>query len=142
MSVALALDLPSGPALRRVRKEDVVQPAFGKRDAYSVCMACWVDFMRTDDRDLSAAGMKLTGGGEDARDIHERQRAADLKVGEAVNAMVESLSMRDRWAIYKSQGISNVWRFPNADFATVLSEARVDLEKKLRTNVATRLYFA
>jgi hypothetical protein len=77
-------------------------------------MACWVDYMRADDRDLGAAGMKLSGEGVDEGDVHERQRAADPKVGETVTAMVDSLQMRDRWAIYKSQGISSTWRFPNA----------------------------
>lgn len=128
--------------LRRVRKVKPVAPAFDQPDPYALCMACWVDYMRTDDRDLGANGMKLTGDGVRELDVHDQQRAADLRIGEAVNAMVDSLCMRDRWAIYRSQGISSAWRFPNADYVTVLTEARDELEKKLRNNVATRLFFS
>jgi len=73
--------------------------------------------------------------------VHDAQRAADLKIGEAVGAMVDSLVMLHRWAIYKSQGIATAWRFPNADFGATLAAARDELEQKLRKNVATRLYF-
>ena len=132
----------AGSNLRRAPKATAVQSTINKPDPYAACMACWSDYMRADDRDLGAAGMKLAGEGIDERDVHERQRAADLKVGEAVNAMVDSLQMRDRWAIYKSQGISSAWRFPNARYEDVLVDARDELEKKLRNNVATRLYFA
>jgi hypothetical protein len=119
----------------------VAKSVFNKLDPYALLLACWVDFMRADDRDLGAAGMKLTGEGVYERDVHERQRAADLTVGEAVNAMVDSLAMRDRWAIYKSQGIALAWRFPNTRYEDVLMAARNELEKKLRNNLVTRLYW-
>lgn len=143
MSLAATLDLPAAvPTLRRVRKEEVAAPAFGNPDPYAMLMACWSDYMRTDDRDLGAGRMRLAGEGADARDVHEQQRAADIKIGEAVGAMVDSLTIQHRWAIYKSHRISTMWRFANADYETVLSEARDELENKLRKNVATRLYFS
>lgn len=132
----------AAPQLRRVRREEVARPAFDKPDPYALLMACWADYMRTDDRDLGAGGMKLQGDAAADRDMHAQQRAADLKLGEAVNAMVDSLSAQHRWAICKSQGISRGWRFPNSNYEVVLSEARDELEKKLRKNVATRLHFA
>lgn len=58
-------------------------------------------------------------------------------MGDAVNAMVDSLAMQHRWAIYKSQGISSTWRFLNARYEDALSDARDELEKKLCNNVAT-----
>lgn len=137
-----ALGFFNAPNLRRVRKAEAPQSTVRTIDPYSTCMACWVDYMRTDDRDLGAGGMKLAGEGVHERDLHEQQRAADMKIGESVNAMVDSLQMRDRWAIYKSQGIASAWRFPNARYEDVLMEARDELEKKLRNNVATRLYWA
>ena len=85
--------------------------------------------------------MKLAGDCEAGRDVHQEQRLADIRMGEAVNAMVESLSIQYRWAIYRSQGISTAWRFQNASYADVLTAARDELEKKLRAHVATRLYF-
>jgi hypothetical protein len=132
----------ASPGLRRVRREEVARPAFDKPDPYALLMACWVDYMRTDDRDLGAGGMMLKGEFADYQDVNDAQRAADMRIGEAVGAMVDSLTVLHRWAIYKSQRIAAVWRFANADYETVLLEARDELEKKLRGNVATRLYFA
>ena len=131
------------PQLRRAPREQAqAQSAFHKPDPYTQLMSCWADYMRVDDRDLGSRGMKLATDAVDERDVHAQQRAADLKTGEAVNAMVDSLSALHRWAICKSQGISRGWRFPNANYESTLSEARDDLEKKLRGNVATRLYFS
>lgn len=137
-----ALGIFASPGLiRRAPKATPATQGINQPDPYATCMACWVSFMQVDDRDLGSRGMKLAGSGEVERDVHTEQYLADLKIGEAVNAMVESLSIRDRWAIYRSQGISKGWRFENADYAAVLSEARDELEKKLRKNIATRIYF-
>jgi len=141
MSLAATLSIFSAPTLRRVRREEVAKPVFKRPDPYALLMACWVDYMRTDDRDLSAGGMKLAGDAEPDVNVHDEQRTADLKMGEAVNAMVDSLSQLHRWAICKSQGISRAWRFPNADYSATLQAARDELEEKLRKHVATRLYF-
>jgi hypothetical protein len=132
----------ASPGLRRVRREEVARPAFDKPDPYALLMACWVDFMRVPDLKLSSCGMKLIGDAPSDATVGEAQYIADLRMGEAVNAMVDSLSTQHRWAICKSQRIATVWRFTNADYETVLAEARDELEKKLRGNVATRLYFA
>lgn len=142
MALSAALGTIQNPALRRVRREEVARPAFAKPDPYGLLMACWADFMRTDDRDLSGSCMKLQSDAVADRNVHDDQRAADMKIGEAVGAMVDSLTIQHRWAIYKSQGISSAWRFQNAKYEDVLSDARDDLEKKLRNNVATRLYFS
>jgi hypothetical protein len=142
MNLAATLDLSiATPTLRRVRKVEAVKPAFGNPDPFAMLMACWVDYMRTDDRDLGGSRMKLVGEGADERDVHEQQRAADIKIGEAVGAMVDSLTVQHRWAIYKSQRIATMWRFANADYETVLMDARNELEEKLKKNIATRLYF-
>lgn len=142
MALSATLGTIPTPALRRVRREEVARPAFAKADPYGLLMACWADFMRTDDRDLGGSGMRLQSDAVADRNVHDDQRAADMKIGEAVNAMVDSLTIQHRWAIYKSQGISPAWRFQNAKYEDVLSDARDDLEKKLRNNVATRLYFS
>lgn len=132
----------ASPGLRRVRREEVARPAFNKPDPYALLMACWVDFMRTDDRDLGAGRMRMNGEVIGDLDVYEQQRAADLRMGAAVNAMVDSLATQHRWAICKSQRIATVWRFPNADYETVLMAARDALEEKLKNNVATKIYFA
>jgi hypothetical protein len=142
MTLTATLGPIHAPQLRRVRREEVARPAFDKPDPYGALMACWADYMRVDDRDLGSRGMKLASDAEEDRDVHAQQRAADLKIGEVVNAMVDSLSIQHRWAIYKSQGIASAWRFQNARYEDVLTDARDELEKKLRNNVATRLYFS
>lgn len=142
MTTAVTLNLPYAATLRRAPKEKPANQAFDQPDPYAMLMACWVDYMRTDDRDLGAGGMKLASDAPVEKDVHEQQRTADLKIGEAVNAMVDSLTIQHRWAIYKSQRLSAVWRFPNASYDEVLMAARDELEKKLKKNVATRLYFS
>lgn len=143
MTLAATLGTIPAPTLSRVRRAAPPTPAFNKPDPYSLLMDCWVSFMHTNDRDLGSRGMKLQGEGcEERVDPHEAQRLADIRTGETVNAMVDSLSIQHRWAICKSRGISRGWRFPNANYEEVLSDARDELEKKLRNNVATRLYFS
>lgn len=134
--------LPTASTACRVRKVEAAQPAFDKPDPYAALIGCWVSYMRTDDRDLGSRGMKLASDAAAERDVHAEQYLADLRIGEAVNAMVDSLSIQHRWAIYRSQGISTAWRFANANYETVLLAARDDLEEKLKKNVATRLYFS
>lgn len=139
---AVTLNLPYAATLRRAPKEKPANQAFDQPNAYGMLMACWVDYMRVPDLRLSAGGMRLIGDAPPDATVGEAQYIADLKMGESVNAMVDSLPAIHRWAIYKSQGISSIWRFPNANYETVLLEARDELEKKLRKHVATRLYFA
>ncbi len=141
MSATATFGTLAPPTLRRVRREEVAKPAFNKPDPYALLMACWVDYMRADDRDLGAGGMKLATDAAPDYNVHDSQRAADLKIGEAVNAMVDSLSALHRWAICTSQRISKGWRFPNANYTATLQEARAELEEKLKKHVATRLYF-
>lgn len=127
--------------IRRVRREEVAKPAFQKPDPYAQLMACWADYMRTDDRDLGVGGMKLASDAEPDVNVHDAQRAADMKMGEAVNAMVDSLTVLQRAAIYRSQGMATTWRFASSNYEAVLLHAREDLEEKLKKNLATRIYF-
>jgi uncharacterized protein YqjF (DUF2071 family) len=143
MSIAVTLGLPFGTTIRRAPKEEAAnRKAFDQPDPYATLLACWVSYMRADDRDLGSRGMRLATDAAADRDVHAEQHLADIKIGEAVNATVDSLTIQQRWAIYKSQRISAVWRFANADYEAVLTEAREALEEKLKKNVATRLYFS
>lgn len=142
MNAAVPMNLTDVKVLRRAPKEKPANQAFGQQDPYAILMACWVDYMRVPDLRLSPCGMHLIGDAPPDLTVGEAQYIADLKLGESVNAMVDSLVMIHRWAIYKSQGISTAWRFPNASYENVLLDARDELENKLRKHVATRLYFA
>lgn len=131
-------------ALRRAERPAPPQP---RADGMSLCLDCWTAYMYRDDRDLGVSRMKLRGRGDNEphafieRDTEAEQYLADIKTGEAVNAMIDSLPMNQRWAIYKSQGITTQWRFNSVDYATVLTEAQAALEQKLRKNIATRIHF-
>jgi hypothetical protein len=132
--------------LRRVRKQDVQHDTFAKPDGLNVCLGCWKDFMLSDDRDLSASCMKLRNGAEEnavgfETDVYAEQRKADMKIGEATDAMIDSLRHVHRWAIYKKCGISTVWNFPSADFIQMLIDAEEELTKKLKINIATANLF-
>lgn len=45
------------PTLRRVRRNEVTKPVFNTSEPYPMLIACWVDYMRVDDRDLGSRGM-------------------------------------------------------------------------------------
>jgi hypothetical protein len=134
-------------ALIRVRKQAVKPDTWIEPDGLDICIACWQDYMRCDDRDLGTSRVHLQGGAEDPQHIacesdpYAEQRKADLKIGEATDAMIDSLSRQHIWAIYKAYGMGQVWSFPNADLMTTLEQAKVELEKKLRNNGATRVKF-
>lgn len=140
-------------AFTRVRKADAqaqskaqaahwIQP-----DGLDICLACWQDYMRCDDRDLGISRVHLQGSvEEDAHatcesDPYAEQRKADLKIGEATDAMIDSLPRLYIWAIYKAYGIGQAWNFPHADLMVTLEEAKRELEGKLRWNALTRAKF-
>ena len=142
MSATATLGIFASSNLRRVRREEVARPAFNKPDPYVMLMVCWLDYMRADDRDLGVGGMKLASDAEPDVNVHDAQRLADMRMGEAVNAMVDSLTVLQRAAIYKSQGLATAWRFGGSNYEAVLLAAREDLEEKLKKNLATRIYFS
>ena len=135
-------------ALMRVKKQDIQHRPAPPLHGIDICLACWRDYMHTDDRDLGASRTRLgsRNGEEEAcgyeSDPYFEQRKADLRIGEATDAMIDSLPRHHVWAIYKANGIGQVWQFPQADFAATLAQALAELEKKLRGNLATRVKFA
>ena len=132
--------------LRRVKKEESISTAFVKPDGLATCLDCWKTWMLSDDRDLSASRMKLGGGADEEpvgyeSDVYAEQRKADIAVGAATGAMIDSLKPAWRWAIYKKCSISTQWKFPQLNFLDVLAAAEADLENKLRKNIATATQF-
>ena len=133
--------------MQRVRKVSVVVESFVKPDGLSICLACWKDWMQSDDRgDLAASRMQLDADRSEIdpvayeNDPWEDQRRADFKVGEATGAMINSLKACWRWAIYRKCGITTVWDFPSlngANFTEAVESAEKDLEIKLKKNIVT-----
>jgi hypothetical protein len=139
----------SGPA-RRVKHSEVFTSPAVKPDGLNACLDCWKLFMSSDDRDLSASRMKFIGSHADqdaenaegyTSDPFDEQRKADMKIGEATNAAIDSLKMIYRCAIYKKCGIATVWSFPNSDFMSTLLSAEEQLATKLKNNIATATLF-
>ena len=128
--------------LKRVRKADVKADTWIKPDALDTCLDCWSTWMRKRDLDLSIRGqMSLRGDGDGYGNADTGTARRDNEIAEATDAMIASLAAWQRWAIYRKCGITTVWSFPSLDFMVAAQEACVELEKKLRNNVATRLLF-
>lgn len=135
----------------RVRKEDVQVDRWVKPDGLSYCLDCWKDWMLSDDRDLSAARMKLHSPAEERdedgnpigyeSDPYGDQRKADMRIGEATGAMIEDMKPAWRWAIYMKCSIATQWKFPSLNFMDVIQAAEEALTEKLRRNIATATLF-
>jgi hypothetical protein len=69
------------------------------------------------------------------------QRRADIKIGEATNAMIDDMKPAQAWAIKKSCGITTVWNFPSVNYMATLGSAHAELESKLRRNISTATLF-
>jgi len=135
----------------RIKAGNVQRETFIAPDGLDVCIDCWVLWMGSDDRDLSASRMKLAGGDElpdrDAdgniiktayeNNPYDEQYKADIKVGEATGTMINGLRKHHKWAIHKRANISTVWAYPNLVFFDVLLEAEKELEILLRKNIDT-----
>ena len=103
-----------------------VQPV---KKPLDVCLDIWARWSALSD-------YQITSGCANEQDTKEFMQA-----GEAIEAMVNSLSRRKWWAIKKSKGICTAWIFNDEVFADVLQEAEALLEPKMRNHVATRRYF-
>lgn len=94
-----------------------------------VCLDIWARWSTLSD-------YQVTTGCANEQDIKDFMRA-----GEAVEAMINSLTRCQWWAIRKSKGICTAWIFNDTIFADVLCEAEAILEPKMRKHIATRRYF-
>ena len=115
-----------------------------QKDPVDLCLEMWKGWMASaGDRDLGAKTMRGLSGEGDGHgvDLHEAQRASDMRMAEATDAMINSLSRLHIWAIYRACSLATVWKFPNADEVDVMFEARGELEARLRRNICTAVLF-
>lgn len=127
--------------LQRYRKIDNAD-SFVKPDGLDLCLACWKEWMSRDDADLGIKNQSTLRGEGDAYGSDESaQLRRDNEIGEATDAMVRSLKVSHQWAMRRKCGLvrHSVWNFPQLDYMVEAQDACVELEKKLRNNVATRL---
>lgn len=130
----------------RVVKTSTVQSVdpWTKPDPVDLCLDIWKSWMAGDsDRDLGAKTMRGLSGEGDGHgvDMHEAQQTSDLKVAQATDAMISSLSRVHVWAIYRACGLTTVWSFPNSSLMDVAADARAALSIKLKKNICTALLF-
>ena len=128
----------------RVRKAATTTSQWVRPDGLDYCLECWSAWMGGDgDRDLGVQARKGLAGDSDGRgpDPHEAQQAQDIRIGAATDAMIDSLTIAQRWAIYASCGLSTPWRFKNADLVMAAEDARQALRKKLKNNICTAVLF-
>jgi hypothetical protein len=111
-------------------------------DALDTCLDCWSTWMGRNDTDLGAQAQRTMKGDGDGLGNSETMAARrDNEIAEATDAMISGLASSHRWAIYRKCGLSTGWRFPQLNFVVHAEEACSELEKKLRTNIATRMLF-
>jgi hypothetical protein len=136
---------PAPPPVRVVVPaiQVVSEWAGSKQDPVDYCLELWKSWMHCTDRDLGAKTMRGLSGDGDGHgvDLHEAQRASDMRMAQATDAMINSLSRIHSWAIYRACSMATLWRFPNAVLQDVVIEARAELEKKLRKNICTAVLF-
>lgn len=93
-------------------------------------LSIWADFMHLHDS-------QATSGYANPQDVKDFMR-----LGEAVEAMVNDLRRHQWWAIRKSRGICTQWMFPDASYGNALTQAKEILSGKMRTHIATAKYFS
>lgn len=121
------------------RAVNLADSAWAKPDGTALCLDLWRWWMGLNDRDMGSKTSRAEGDGTGNDDTQQIRR--DIEVAEATDAMINGLTMRHRWAILRTCGLSTVWRYPNESLANVFEEATAALAPKLKKNVATRLLF-
>ncbi|MGZ8339122.1 MAG: hypothetical protein ACXW2U_05355 [Telluria sp.] len=128
--------------LRRVRSSPSSRVAVIQPDGLDLCLTCWREWMARDDADLGIkAHSSMRGDGDGFGSDDSAQLRRDNEIAEATDAMIRSLRSSHQWAIRRKCGVTkhSVWNFPQLSFITEAQDACVELETKLRGNIATRL---
>lgn len=103
----------------------------------------WIRFQRRGDNrgNLGFKGRDSILQSDGLKDAEQICDAIDEEVAEGVDACISSLNAQHSWAIKKRCNIASVWRFPSIDYESTLKQAEIDLEGKLKRNIATANYF-
>lgn len=112
-----------------------------KESPLEMCLAIWLQWQRRDDTCIGWHRRSAMLEGDAHADSQQLYDSMDNNAALAVEAMVCSLPAHLVWAIRRRCGLTTVWRFPSLVFADVLVQAEMELEKKLKNNIATRTFF-
>lgn len=113
-------------------------------DPLDLCLELWKAWMADGpDRLLVAKTMRGLSGDGDGHgvDLHEAQRANDIRIAQATDAMIDSMDRIHIWAIYRMCSQATPWNFPRASFVDVAQDARGELRRRLQNNVCTAVLF-
>ena len=117
-------------------------------DPLDVCLECWRAWIGRNNQDLGTQRQKLRTDDDDKDAGNDSESVAaaaeerrESEIAEATDAAINDLRACDRWAIYKLCGVSTVWKFPLLDFMQTAQSAKMQIEQKLRENIATRALF-
>lgn len=113
-------------------------------DPLDLCLELWKTWMADGiDRDLGTQTMRGLSGEGDGHgvDLHEAQRATDIRIAQATDAMIDSMARIHIWAIYTICSQATPWRFPRASLVDVAQAARGELRRLLQKNVCTAVLF-
>lgn len=127
---------------RRVRKEDVKVEKFARPDGLSMCLMLWKSLHDRDDTDLGIKSQSLlcgSGDGYGNEDTGQMRRENDI--AKATDAMIRGLKSSHQWALRRQAGLCTTWRFPQLDYLVEAIDARIELEKKLRKNFTTGVFW-
>ena len=134
MAVRLVASVAALPALAPMAKVDPLD----------LCLELWKAWMAEGpDRVLAMKTMRGLSGEGDGHgvDLHEAQRANDVRIAQATDAMIDSMVRIHIWAVYRMCSQASPWRFPNADLIVVGQQARAELRRLLKKNVCTAVLF-
>lgn len=116
-----------GKTMRQVAKYD--DSEMDNREPVDKVLDIWADYMRLKDR-------AEPGGYSNPQDVKDFMR-----LGEAVDAMVNDLKRYQWWAIRKSKGLCTQWIFRDEVYERALMQAKEILGEKMRRHVAMAKYF-
>lgn len=114
--------------MAQIKRQAVVE-TLHEQSPFSMVMALWTQWMRLVDQQATSGDANL----QDTKDF--------MRLGEAVDVMINDLPRYQWWAIRKSRGICSVWRFPDVAIEDALLKAEEILTPKMRNHIATRRYF-
>jgi hypothetical protein len=112
-----------------------------QQEPLDVCLEIWLEWQRKCTLNLGWHRRSAGLCGDGCADSDELYDSMDTAAAEAVEAMMASLPRHLDWALRKAAGVTTVWRFPSLDFTEELIEARIQLEMKLKKNIATQSFF-
>lgn len=118
-----------GISMRHLVRKETAGDSFESLAPIDKLLTIWAEFISLRDSQVSTG----LANPQDVKDF--------MRIGEAVEVMINDLKRHQWWAVRKSRGICSVWVFKDQHYEAHLTEAREILEKKMRVHIATARYF-